>query len=410
MRDACILISGGTVKGFSANPPPGGRIYNAGSRYVVPGLIDLHVHLRGLRLSYKEDEESGTKAALSAGITLVVDMPNTLPPLKSPEALDAKLSILDARSYTDYGVYAGLPEEKSTLRSLLSRPIAGLKIYPRDMDVLARLSPLIPRDLLVVLHPELPEADKVHADSDEQRAVLRHEYMEAAAVLLAADTLHSARLHVTHVTSPSTIRAARSIGATIDTTVNYIYSLQCRDCLCKVNPPRRRRPWDMLLRVIEGDIDCIASDHAPHTSREKSMDYLICPPGIAGIEHWPWLLYGLVAAGALSLDDYVALASRNPARILGIRDLYGVLAPGARANMLVIDTRERRRIIGNMFSKAKKTPYWMMEARGAPKAVFIGGCLAAEDGVVGERSFNPLNPFKPPAQRREGVVHGEPKG
>jgi len=140
------------------------------------------------------------------------------------------------------------------------------------------------------------------------------------------------------------------------------------------------------------------------------MDYLICPPGIAGIEHWPWLLYGLVAAGALSLDDYVALASRNPARILGIRDLYGVLAPGARANILVIDTRERRRIIGNMFSKAKETPYWMMEARGAPKAVFIGGCLAAEDGVVGERSFNPLNPFKPPAQRREGVVHGEPKG
>jgi len=395
LAEKCVIMEDGHVVGVSPSPGLGARVYNAAGSLVLPGLLDIHVHLRGLRLSYKEDERTGTLAALSAGITLVVDMPNTEPPLRTPSSIEEKLSALRSRSATDYAVYAGIPGDEAVLREVEELPIAGFKMYPEDIEsrmwVASRMKP----GTLLVLHPELPEALKPVADDERQRAVMRGGHLEAAAVDLVAGLLGGRlRVHVTHASTPSTLRAARRNGFTVDTTVNYIMELNClEECMCKVNPPRRD-PWRMMLALLRGDVDCLVSDHAPHSWMEKREDYLICPAGIPGLEHWPWMLFSLVVHGALSLEDFVSLTSTRPARILGLGGVYGSLEPGFRANIVVVDAGEAWRVTLNEYSKARHTPYWMAERHGVVEAVFIGGCMAY-NGCAAERSaYNPINPFE----------------
>jgi len=112
LGEGCVgFDESGLIRRVSREAPPGGvvRDYRGRGYIVAPGLVDIHVHLRGLELSYKETGETGCMAAASSGITLVVDMPNTKPPLKTPEALDRKLGELDSKCVVDHGVYAGIP-------------------------------------------------------------------------------------------------------------------------------------------------------------------------------------------------------------------------------------------------------------------------------------------------------------
>ena len=396
LGEGCVNVEDGVIKSIGRSPS-GDQVYSfyAENVFVTPGLIDLHVHLRGLDLSYKEDEESGTKAALSSGVTLVVDMPNTRPRLATPEALRLKLEALRERSYVDYGVYAGVPDSEALVDKLASMPIAGFKIYPEDMDLRASsVSRALSTGALVVLHPELPEAERVGWGENAERGEARGCWLEGASVHLLSTYGPLKRLHVTHVSCPGTLRVAKSYGATTDTTPHHVlYDYSHEGCHFKVNPPLRDPVTRslMLRELINGGIDALASDHAPHSPREKDS-WAYCPPGIPWLGLWPPLLLGLVRSGALKLTEFLRLTSLGPAGILGLDHLYGLLEVNYRANLVVIDLNGWGRFSGT-YSKARYLHAFMEGLQATIRAVFVSGELAAEEGEVLLRP-PVLNPFE----------------
>lgn len=397
LGEGCVAARGGLVTGIHRKPVSAERVldYRGMGVYVSPGFIDMHVHLRGLRLDYKEDERSGTAAAASAGITLVADMPNTVPRLSTPEALEEKLRALRKRSLVDYAVYAGVPDSPGLVEELASLPVAGFKIYPGDleerMEAVKRILEL--PGALVVVHPELPEAEKPVAESNSLRAVHRGCHWEAAAVQLLRSLEPRARLHITHASCPSTIEHARNSGFTVDVAPHHLL-LQGwgEDCLYRVNPPLRSsiEEWRLLQTLLEAGVNAVASDHAPHAAWEKT-EPLTCSPGIAWLEAWPSLLYCLVEAGALRLEEFLRLAGKGPADILGLRG-YGVLEPGARADLAAWRPASTR-IGAPRWSKARLVPYFMERGCMEVLATLVGGVPVYVEGeLTGEAEA--VNPFE----------------
>lgn len=376
-EEACVVVDGGRVASLREEPVHGSHVLDLrgdpGS-LILPGLVDMHVHLRGLALSYKEDERSGTLAAARGGITLVADMPNTVPRLDEPSALARKLASLEENSVVEYMVYAAVPRDAEAVEKLASRPrVAGFKIYPSDLEKRWRVvNRLLGReDTLLVLHPELPEAERSEYENLATRAYARGCHWEAAAPQLLADRL--ARLHVTHASCVSTLRAAKKVGATVDVAPHHLLAEPPRGdgCLWKVNPPLRPwpEPWLLLNAVLEGMVDAFASDHAPHAAWEKSGDPLTCPPGIAWLEAWPHVLSCLVSAGALSVAEYARLVSTAPASILGVKRC---LEPGCPASITVMRLG-RGRFASVQYSKARSVPYFMWRTCSETVATFVAG-------------------------------------
>ncbi|MGC9210056.1 MAG: dihydroorotase [Acidilobus sp.] len=385
LGEGCLNVDGGLIRSITKDPEGETvyRFYGEGL-VVVPGFIDLHVHLRGLELSYKEDEESGTKAAVSSGITLVLDMPNTRPRLSTPDAIMMKLKALSANSYVDYGVYAGVPDDPRSVPDLAKLPVAGFKVYPEDMGLRgAALQAVMKSGRLVVLHPELPEAERVADGENYWRGLARGCWLEGAAVNYLLGFGKPARLHVTHASCPGTLYLSKAFGATTDVTPHHIlFDYERAGCTYRVNPPLRDPVTRSLLlkALVEGYVDALASDHAPHSSAEKSS-WPHCPAGIPWLGLWPSLALELVSAGLLQLTRFLELTSLGPARILGIDSWYGLLRPGYRANVVILDLRYRGRFVGT-YSKAAYYHAFMAEVYAQPKAVFVGGVLAAEEGEV----------------------------
>lgn len=394
--EGCVVVEDGVIVGITGSPPSAASLldYRGRGVYVTPGFIDLHVHLRGLRLSYKEDEYSGTAAAAASGITMVVDMPNTVPRLSTVEALSEKLRALERSSLVDYSVYAGIPDDIEEASRLASMPIAGFKVYPGDLpDRLSVVRGILgSSSTLVVVHPELPEAEKPLAESNSSRTLHRGCHWEVAAVEFIASLRPRARVHITHVSCPSALDRARASGFTVDVTPHHLLlSGWDEDCLFRVNPPLRSPHHSMLLlgRLLEGAVDAFASDHAPHAEWEKS-EPLSCKPGIPWLEAWPQMLYCLVDAGALALSEYLWLASRGPARILGLSD-YGVLETGARANLAVFKPGPGR-VLAPKLSRARHIPYFMERVCMEVLATIVGGSVVYREGVLTGEA-RPVNPF-----------------
>ncbi|MEB3773839.1 MAG: dihydroorotase [Desulfurococcales archaeon] len=399
LGSGCIGVEDGFIR--SVRKAPGrGRVRDyTGTGYIVsPGLIDIHVHLRGLEYSYKETEETGGRAAAASGITLVIDMPNTLPRADNRETVRAKLEAL-SRAPVDHGLFAAIPRDPRRVEELLSEAIAGFKVYPEDLyERSGGVKGALSSGSLVVLHPELPEAGSAVAEDLVSREAHRNCGFEAAAVEVLAG-MGGGRVHVTHASCRSTIIAAKKHGYTVDVTPHHLFynTLTGAGCMYRVNPPLR--PWHepswLVYMLLEGLVDAFASDHAPHALWEKS-DPLYCSPGIPWLESWPWLVYRLVSVGALDLSEFLWLASRGPAVVAGLED-YGVIREGARGNILVYDPRAVWRFPGPAYSMARHYPSTMARMAGRPIEVLVGGETVFIGGEVieGVRGVNPFTWRRP---------------
>jgi len=395
----CLVIEGGRVAGYAERPRGHAVLDLRGTGLVVaPGIVDMHVHLRGLRLSYKEDERTGTLEAAAGGVVLVVDMPNTVPRLSEPRALAAKLSALAQRSLVDYGVYAGIPADPQVVEALARAPIAGFKVYPSDYKWEDSIAAASRHSRLVVVHPELPEAEAPVAVEDPAgRAEARGCHLEAAAPGLLAPLLDGgAARHVTHASCASTVKEARAHEYTVDVAPHHlIYEARPRGppCESRVNPPLRRAPEPgLLLRLtVEGAVDALASDHAPHARWEKS-EPLSCMPGYPWLGLWPWAANALLHA-ALGLEGLLELASAGPARVLGVYGDYGLVDVGARASLIVVDPGARWRHTGFRYARHGLPTHFMLPARGLVHYTLVGGRLAYSldrgpaGGALGSNAF-----------------------
>lgn len=362
---------------------------------ILPGFIDLHVHLRGLGLSYKEDEASGTASAAGGGVTVVVDMPNTVPRLTSSEAVRAKLEALENSALVDYGVYAGVPDAAEVLIELVKREaVVGVKVYPEDLlaraHVIGGLRALRGGGTLVVLHAEHPYLIRDVAAKPGLRHLARPSYAEVLAIEELKGLVGSAvRLHLTHASTPSAVLRAKELGYTVDTAAHYLllssHHEAVQGCLAKVNPPLRDRATAraMLELLLEGVwIDVLASDHAPHTAEEKGKAFQLCPPGVPGLEHAFLMLAAMVSKGLITVGELVRLASEGPAKVLGISSAYGFISEGYRANFTVINFSECERPCSPRFSKAKLSPTYGLACVARLEATIVGGVPVYLDGEV----------------------------
>ncbi|EZQ04827.1 MULTISPECIES: dihydroorotase [Acidianus] len=328
---------------------------------ILPGSVDMHVHVRGLELSYKETVTSATSEAIYGGVTTIMDMPNTVPFINSPEKIKERLREFDNYSRTNFGVYSGVTSN-SEVEKL---PIAGYKVFPEDLEK-QELKFVLSSRKLKVLHPEIPL-------SLNQFRNLRRTWQEIAAL-----DIIKGNFHVTHSTNYETIRISKSKGFTTDFTPHHLLLNGETNCLTKVNPPIRsvteRRK---LLRAL-WEADAIVSDHAPHTQKEKEMPYQLCPPGVAAVSFTTPFIYSLAMKGIISFDRAVELLSINPSKILGIK--AGKIEQGYFADFVII--RLSRWRYSTRFSKVIETPFDRYPLDSTIVSVIVQGKIAYDGGEI----------------------------
>jgi len=276
----------------------------------LPGLVDVHVHLREPGYEHKETLRTGTHAALAGGITTVLDMPNTSPPTATLELLRNKTQRAAASAVCDVGFFLGATRDTDPLATAAAAPYAcGLKIYVSETFGSLRLDDLAHLMAFFRTWPG-PGPIAVHGEG------------LTLATCLALAQLYGQRLHVCHVSRRSEIeliRRAKQHGAAVTCEVTPHHLWLCEDDLPRLaargqmKPPLASAADRVALWAHLDVIDCFATDHAPHTLAEKSSPQ--SPPGVPGLETMLPLLLTAVYEGRLTLDDVITRLHTNPMRI-----------------------------------------------------------------------------------------------
>ena len=395
----CIGVDDGKISAISGSLD-GDIVYDFGSKLVIPGAIDMHVHMRDPGATHKEDFMSGSLSALHGGVTCILDMPNTDPPTITAASLKEKLALAGSKSYADFGLFAGV-QPGSDVLSLAREGAVGFKLYMAGTT--GNLAATAPQSVVEELKAVASTGKvlAVHAEDEslrgkETEASLRdhlknrsNECETSAIRTLMETSVEGLRTHVCHVSAKESLPLlAQARNMTAEVTPHHL--LLDGDAKLgsfgKVNPPLRRREdrQALLAAMKEGRFDAIASDHAPHTIEEKEEDFDFAPSGMPGVETTLPMMIQLVKERHLTLADVVRSTSERPAEIHGLNK--GRIEVGYDADLVVIDSQASRQIkADNLHYKCAWTPY---EGRLGifPKAVFLRGEIMIEDGSqIGER-------------------------
>ncbi|MGN0465210.1 MAG: dihydroorotase [Lachnospiraceae bacterium] len=382
------------------------KVIDASGCFVMPGLIDLHVHLRDPGLTHKEDIETGTRAAARGGVTTVCAMPNTKPVVDSKETLEyiykkanekGSARVLQLSAFTkgmegkelvdiDEMVEAGAAAFSEDGKSVMD-----ICLYEQALEKLAK------RDMLVMAHCE--DKDLVGKGVlNKGVASLKYnvpgienaveDIITARDIFLSNET--GVRLHLCHCSTKGVvelIKMAKGMGIPVTGEVcphHFILTdadIKEADGNYKMNPPlRKREDVDALIEGLrDGTIDAISTDHAPHHESEKGSDFTKCAFGIVGLETSASLTYTyLVKTGVLTPLQMAEKMSSNPAKILKREDL-GSLEEGKTADILIFDPNIEYKIDKNEFaSKAKNTPFDGMDVIGKVKMTIYEGNIVYE--------------------------------
>ncbi len=389
LQKACVGIEEGRIVSVR-KVLKGDEHFDFGDRLVLPGAIDPHVHFRDPGLTGKEDFSTGSLSALHGGVTCVLDMPNTVPPVIDASSLREKRETISGRSWIDYGLFAGIAPG-TDVRSL--GKCVGYKIFlgSSTQSVLLKEEKDLVRGLEAAGKAGRPVS--VHAEEDdmlfrrEERSLRDHEecrprQAELAAIERLKRYHHMARINVCHVSCLESLSSLKGSGMTFEVTPHHMLLDSSMDLGAwgKVNPPlRRKADREALFQAFcRGEVPMLATDHAPHAHEEKERGFGEAPSGLPGVETGFAMMLALVKKGFLSLDVLLRSACYNPAFTFGLNK--GEIAEGRDADLVVIDPREVTAIKGReMHSKCGWTPY---EGRDAlfPQAVFLRGRLVLRDG------------------------------
>ena len=374
------------------------RTVDADGLLVLPGLIDPHVHLREPGGTQKEDFGSGTAAALAGGITTVLAMPNTNPPLTDRATFAATARLVERKALCNVGLFVGATPTNVAEAAALDEAV-GLKLYMgattgsllvASLDGLLAHLATYPRHRPLAVHAEDDEAVRWFTGRGLGRPPLCALLALARLLNLAAYVGRS--VHICHVSTGqelALIRAARERGlsVTCEVTPHHLL-LSDEDAarlgpLGRVNPPLRAAEEQEALWAGLGDITCLATDHAPHTLAEKRGAHP--PAGLPGLETSLSLLLTEVAAGRLSLREVVRLMGTGPAEVYGLRD-KGCLAPGCEADLVLVDPQAEWTVGERpLFTRCGWSPFGGRRLRGRVVQVWLRGQLAYDEGQVRAR-------------------------
>ncbi len=376
--------------------------------HLLPGVIDSQVHFREPGLEHKEDFATGTAAAAMGGVTAVFEMPNTKPATTSAEALADKCRRAKNRAWVDMAFFMGAtPDNADQLGQLERLPgCSGVKLFmgsstgdllvSEDKDV-ARV--LASGDRRVAVHAEderrLKERFAIVAGGAEPEQHPEWRDVDTALTattrLLALAAGTRRRIHVLHITTAEemALLAAHHDLATVEVTPQHL-TLAAPDCyreldaFAQMNPPIReaRHREALWAAVTAGLVDCIGSDHAPHTRQEKTKPYPESPSGMPGVQTLVPVMLNHVAAGRLTLERLVDLLSAGPARIYGVVG-RGRIALGYRADFTIVDLDHRRMITHQwIVSRCGWTPFDGLTVQGWPVMTVLKGQVIMRDGEL----------------------------
>jgi len=367
----------------------GEEVEDHGDALILPGTIDLHVHLRDPGLTHKEDFASGTRSAALGGVTTVVDMPNSLPPVTTRSALQAKRVAATGRSNVDFGLYAAPRtavdieelEEAAAFKAYMAETTGGLQV---SEDALAGILPAAASaGKLVVVHAEDARVFGTKQAKDLRgHNAARPKESEVSALRTLDGIRGSARIHVAHVSSVEALEAVPE-GATAEVTPHHLFLDVTRPLgpFGKVNPPLRSREDREALwnAFAAGRIPAVASDHAPHTRPEKEEGtFEEAPSGVPTVGASFPLLMRRVRTGDLELPRMIGALAEAPGRILGLAK--GEIREGWDADLLVVDPRQTEKITAERLRyKCGWTPFDGMEGC-FPAAVYVRGEPVVEGG------------------------------
>lgn len=399
-----ILIKDGKITEIGTNLVCDCDVINAEGLHAIPGLVDMHVHLRDPGQTQKEDILSGCKAAAAGGVTSVLAMPNTIPTTDNGETVKYildKAKHADARVYVAGSITKGLKSEEPTdLEELRSAGAVALSDDGRPVENTKFLSDAMQKapqlGMTVVAHCEdlfLAEGGKINEGVVSQQLGVKGIPASAEDCGTAREIALAAALdvpiHICHVstkTSVALIRDAKNRGVkvTAETAPHYFsmteQELLKRDADFRMNPPLRTEEdkLEIINGLLDGTLDAIATDHAPHTVEEKS-DFEKSPNGSIGME--TSLAVGLtylVKEGIMTFEQLVEKMSCNPSKILGLN--AGTLSVGANADIALVDFDKEWTVDENkLHGKSKNTPFKGRKLVGKVVKTVLGGKVVFED-------------------------------
>jgi dihydroorotase len=437
---ADVAIRDGLVVavGMGEALPPARETVDVTGMHLLPGAIDMHVHFREPGYTHKEDWGTGAEAAAMGGVTTVFEMPNTHPPTRSVTELRHKQACA-RKACVDFGLYGLMAEDNvAELEALAEAGANAFKCFmgntfgnlpsPSTGAMLEGFEIAAALGLRVSLHAETAsimawrQARLAAAGISHPLAHIgaRPEIVAIEAVGRAAALAEwtGARIHVLHISSagelvPLADARRRGVDVTGETCPCYLM-LDSRDydrlgSVIRVNPPVREAKdsaalWDALR---SGVVDMIATDHAPHTPEEKRKAVIWeADCGFPGVETQMPLMLTAVHEGRITLEEYVGMSAVKPAQAFGMWPMKGRIAPGAHADIAVVDLARRETIRAErLHSRGRITPFEGVETVGAPVHTLVRGRFVQRDramvaGVAGHgRQVTDIQRMPPPAPR-----------
>jgi len=396
-----VLVENGLVKeiGRGLAAPAGAETIDASGNYVVPGLIDMHVHLRDPGLEYKEDIVSGTRAAAAGGFTSVCCMPNTKPTIDNKAIASYIINKARTEGFANvfpvgsitYGLSGDRMSEMGELKeagcvavSDDGKPVNNPELMRRALEYARGMG------ILVITHAEelslVGEGVMNEGFTSTEIGLkgiprIAEDIATARDVMLAEYTCSP--IHIAHVSTAGSVRIireakARGVQVTCETAPHYFTltddAVRGYNTNAKMNPPLREAADVAAIKagLKDGTIDAIATDHAPHHIDEKDVEFDVAMNGIIGLETSLPLSLKLVEEGVLTLNQLIEKMSCNPSNILGLN--RGVLKAGSVADITLVDPAAEWTVDADkLASKSKNSPFLGWTVKGAAACTVLAG-------------------------------------
>ena len=396
-----VVVENGLIreigKGLAA--PADAETIDAAGRYVVPGLVDMHVHLRDPGLEYKEDIISGTRAAAAGGFTSIACMPNTKPVIDNKAVASYIISKAKNEGYCNvfpvgsitYGMTGERMAEMGELKeagcvavSDDGKPVANAELMRRALEYAHGMGILVithAEDLSLVGEGVMNEGFTSTEIGLKGIPRIAEDIATARDVMLAEYT--NAPIHIAHVSTRGAVRIireakARGVKVTCETAPHYFTltddAVRGYNTNAKMNPPLREAGDVAAIKegLKDGTIDCIATDHAPHHLDEKDVEFDVAMNGIIGLETSLPLSLSLVTEGVLTINQLMEKMSCNPSTILGLN--RGALTAGSIADITLIDPSAEWTVEKDLLAGKSKNSPWLGEVmKGAADCTILAG-------------------------------------